>query len=88
MQLLVDKVRQIEYVDPYVPEIDIDGKRFIARALTKQILSAADCVVILTDHSCFDYDFILQHSRLILDTRNAITRRNIKKLYTLGVRRR
>jgi UDP-N-acetyl-D-mannosaminuronate dehydrogenase len=42
--------------------------------------------VILTDHDCFDYDFICKHSRLILDARNAIERRGPKRLYTLGNR--
>jgi UDP-N-acetyl-D-mannosaminuronate dehydrogenase len=42
--------------------------------------------VVLTDHKCFDYDFIFKHSRLILDARNAIKRRGSRKLYTLGNR--
>ena len=39
--------------------------------LTPQFLAAQDCVLIATDHSAFDYGFIVQHSRLVLDTRNA-----------------
>lgn len=44
-----------------------------------------DCVVVSTDHSSYDYDFIAEHSRLIVDTRNAMKgvsgsgRRNIVK---------
>lgn len=86
MELLLDKVRRIEYVDPYVPEIEVVDKKFRAQKLTPALLRAADCVVILTDHTCLDYDLILRESRLIVDTRNAIKHRRVKKLYTLGYR--
>jgi UDP-N-acetyl-D-glucosamine dehydrogenase len=33
---------------------------------------AADCVVIITDHRVFDYDAIVKHAQLIVDTRNSI----------------
>jgi len=84
MELTQHKVKSITYHDPWVPEVDINGGRSKSVPLTARALKAADCVVILTDHKCFDYDFIFQHSRLILDARNAIKRRGSKKLYTLG----
>ncbi len=87
MELLLGKVKRLDYVDPYVLEIEIHGNKFKSRTLTGKLLRRADCVVILTDHSCFDYEFILKQSRLILDTRNAIPIRNVKKVYTLGFRR-
>ncbi|MEO0069831.1 MAG: nucleotide sugar dehydrogenase [candidate division WOR-3 bacterium] len=87
MEILLDKVRKMEYVDPYVPTLEINGRMFKAKLLSPALIRQADCVVILTDHSSFDYELILKESRLILDTRNAITKRNIKKLYTLGYRR-
>uniref|UniRef100_A0A7C4CEC9 Nucleotide sugar dehydrogenase n=1 Tax=candidate division WOR-3 bacterium TaxID=2052148 RepID=A0A7C4CEC9_UNCW3 len=86
MEILLDRVRRIEYHDPYVPTIEVGRKRFRSRPLTRATLRNADLVVILTDHSCFDYDMILKESRLILDTRNAIRRRNLAKLHTLGHR--
>jgi UDP-N-acetyl-D-glucosamine dehydrogenase len=39
--------------------------------LTAEFLASQDCVLISTDHSAFDYDFIVQHSSLVVDTRNA-----------------
>jgi UDP-N-acetyl-D-glucosamine dehydrogenase len=84
MELTQGKVKKIDYHDPWVPEIPINGHRSKSVTLTAKALKAADCVVILTDHKCFDYDFIFRHSRLILDARNAIKRRGSKKLYTLG----
>ncbi|MBN2466259.1 hypothetical protein JXD38_11615, partial [candidate division WOR-3 bacterium] len=62
------------------------GDKFKSVPLTAKALRAADCVVILTDHKCFDYDFIFEHSSLILDARNAIKRRGSRKLFTLGNR--
>jgi UDP-N-acetyl-D-glucosamine dehydrogenase len=41
-------------------------------ALTEESLVAADCVVILTNHSCFPYDRIAASARAIVDTRNAL----------------
>ena len=40
--------------------------------LTAETLAAADCVVILTDHRSFDYTAIVQHARLVVDSRNAV----------------
>jgi UDP-N-acetyl-D-glucosamine dehydrogenase len=86
MELTLDKVKKVDYHDPWVPAIAIGKRKFKSVPLTAQALKTADCVVILTDHKCFDYDFIFKHSRLILDARNAIKRRGSKKLYTLGNR--
>jgi UDP-N-acetyl-D-glucosamine dehydrogenase len=88
MELTQDKVKSITYHDPWVPQIRINGRKSRSVPLTAQALKTADCVVILTDHKCFDYDFIFKHSRLILVARNAIQRRGAKKLYTLGNRPR
>ena len=87
MELLLNRVKTLNYVDPYVPEIEVAGRKFRAKPLNRSLLRRADCVLILTDHSAFDYDLILRESKLILDTRNAINRRDVKKVYTLGYRR-
>ena len=42
-----------------------------SQELTPEYLAAQDCVLIATDHSAYDYDFIVEHSPLVLDTRNA-----------------
>jgi UDP-N-acetyl-D-glucosamine dehydrogenase len=87
MEILLAKVKAIRYHDPHVPEFKLGGRRFRSAPLTDAALRTADCVLILTDHSVFDYDRILAKSRLILDCRNAIKRRGPKKLHTLGNRR-
>ena len=39
--------------------------------LTPEFLAAQDCVLIATDHSAYDYEFIVRHAPLVVDTRNA-----------------
>jgi UDP-N-acetyl-D-glucosamine dehydrogenase len=86
-ELLQGKVGRIDYHDPWVSEIPVNGRRLRSVPLTRAALRKADLVVILTDHSCFDYEMIYRESGLLLDTRNAIKRRG-RKLYTLGNRPR
>ena len=62
----------VEYHDPFVPVIH-EGERDMASLdLTRERLAAADCVVIVTNHKSLDYDLIMEASRLVVDTRNAI----------------
>jgi len=70
--LLLKKLgAQVSYSDPYVPEVRLDGIDLISQdalASAKQ----ADCCVIITDHSNFDYKGLLDSASLIVDTRNAL----------------
>jgi len=61
---------KVTYSDPYVPSIVVDGA--VLPATGEQTVSAADCTVIVTDHSTVDYEAIVQAARLIVDTRNAL----------------
>jgi UDP-N-acetyl-D-glucosamine dehydrogenase len=61
----------VGYSDPHVPSVQLNGERIKSLALTADGLSSMDCVVLLTDHSTFDYEMIGAHSRVILDCRNA-----------------
>lgn len=74
--LLQDGAANMSYNDPYVPEIQVDGKKFKSVELTSKLLKSADCVLITTDHSSYDYDFIVKHSHLVVDARNAT--KNVK----------
>ena len=42
-----------------------------SQALTAEFLAAQDCVLIATDHSAYDYAFIVRHAPLVVDSRNA-----------------
>ncbi len=72
MELLhAEGARNLTYNDPHVPEVRIDGLTFKSAKLTKELLQKADCVLITTDHSSYDYDFIVKNAKKVIDTRNA-----------------
>ncbi|MBP8974319.1 MAG: nucleotide sugar dehydrogenase, partial [Anaerolineae bacterium] len=72
-ELLEEKGAIVSFNDPYVPSVRLSGER-VARSveLSPEWLAAQDCVVIVTDHSAYDPAFLLEHARLIVDTRNKI----------------
>jgi UDP-N-acetyl-D-glucosamine dehydrogenase len=61
----------VTYSDPHVPSIRIDGAKLESVDMANAI-KAADCVVIVTDHTAVNYAEVVEHSRLIVDTRNAL----------------
>lgn len=69
---LSEKGSTVEYSDPYVPSLKLNGKMTKSVKLAPDILRSMDCVVVLTDHSVFDYEMIVTHSPLIVDSRNAL----------------
>lgn len=70
-ELLEDKGAQVTFNDPHVPGVRLSGDRLVQSVdLSAEWLSAQDCVVIVTDHSAYDPAFILEHARLVVDTRN------------------
>jgi len=71
MKLLEADGAEVVYHDPYVPELVEDGRRWSSEALTDGLLEGADAVAILTDHTRFDYGWIVEKSPLLVDTRNA-----------------
>jgi UDP-N-acetyl-D-glucosamine dehydrogenase len=74
LKLLLADGSKVEYHDPYVPVVSEDGHCFESVPLTEERLASADAVVILTDHTSFDFGWIFEHSRILVDTRNATAR--------------
>src|SRR5207302_8119740 len=68
---LREKGAEVSYADPHVPSVTLDGDALKTVSLTDQEISTADCVLILTDHSDFDYRRIVELASLVVDTRNA-----------------
>ena len=62
---------RVTYSDPFVPQLRLDGLVLKSESLISSA-SAADCVVIITDHSKFDYREMVAASNLVVDTRNAL----------------
>lgn len=70
MRLLLEKGAVVGYHDPYIKKLgDLPGVNY--SDLSQSELAMADCAVIVTDHSCYNYQFIVDHSKLVVDTRNA-----------------
>ncbi|MDH5523679.1 MAG: nucleotide sugar dehydrogenase [Desulfobulbaceae bacterium] len=73
MELLLAKGALVDYNDPHIPRLRA-GRKYdfglISTALNDQTLKQADCVLVATDHDAYDYDLILRHAQLIVDTRN------------------
>ncbi len=81
LELLHRRGAKLSYSDPFVPSLKIgDVSAQIARRRRKR---DADCAVICTNHSSFDYDAIVKKYPLIVDTRNALRGRTEKGIFRL-----
>ncbi len=70
IHLLQKRGAIISFSDPHVPEIRLEDETLLAQDASA--LKAADCVVIVTDHSAFDYKALVAQASVIVDTRNAL----------------
>jgi UDP-N-acetyl-D-glucosamine dehydrogenase len=80
MELLHERGAKMSYNDPHIPTLPkmrrYDVPPLASRDLTAEFLTEQDCVLIVTDHSAYDWEFIVRHAHLVVDTRNAT--RNVK----------
>lgn len=78
IRLLDERGARVQYHDPFNPRLQLDGGAVRRRVkLDRKSLEAADLVIVLTDHTTYDWELVVRHAPLVLDTRNA----------TAGVRR-
>lgn len=71
IELLRQKGGDVVYNDPHVPQLRIDGGEVLhSVSYSEALLSEADCVVIVTHHSWYDWQHVLDHSCLVVDTRH------------------
>ncbi len=74
IELLIDSGAKVDYNDPYIPATHKMRKydlKMKSKPLTAAMLKKYDCVLIATDHSDYDYKFIVSNAQLVVDTRNA-----------------
>ncbi len=75
MDLLREGGAVVTYNDPHVPALPRTRQRgqqdMLSVPLTAEFLAAQDCILIATDHTAYDYEFLVRHARLVVDTRNA-----------------
>ena len=75
IELLEKKGAEVIVNDPYIPSFKHKGKEYVSVVWENEIENA-DIVVITTDHSCYDYENIVEKANLLYDTRNAT--KNVK----------
>jgi UDP-N-acetyl-D-glucosamine dehydrogenase len=74
MEMLQERGAEVSYNDPYIPQIPPQRRHDLKLSsveLTEASLGGVDVVLIATDHSCYDYGFIVEHACLVVDSRNA-----------------
>ena len=72
IRLLEERGAHVEYHDPYVHEFREEGHVRKGVELSEEMLRWADAVVVITDHKSIDYQRVLDHSVLVVDTRNVM----------------
>ncbi len=77
IELLLSRGARVRYHDPYVPRFQVGNDVFHRKTvvlesmpLTEKEITAADCVVVVTDHRSLDYERVVKHANLVVDTRN------------------
>ena len=84
ISLLRQRGAAVGYHDPHVPQIQLENDiRLHSMDYSQRLLCEADCVVIVTDHCAFDWDEILLHSRVIVDTRHVYSDRSGGEIISL-----
>jgi UDP-N-acetyl-D-glucosamine dehydrogenase len=74
IELLREKGAEADYNDPFVPRTIKQRQhdlKMASKKLTAKMLAGYDAVLIATDHSCYDYEWIVKNSKLVVDSRNA-----------------
>lgn len=75
MELLLERGADLTYSDPHIPRLPsmrhYDLPEMVSQPLSPEFLQSLDAVLIATDHTDFDYEAIVKHAPLVIDTRNA-----------------
>ncbi len=74
IELLRHRGAKVDYNDPHIPrthKMREHDLKMASKKLSAKMLSGYDAVVIATDHSSYDYHFVVDHAKLVVDTRNA-----------------
>ena len=85
MKLLENDGAKLSFYDPYVSFVELNGIRMMGmETLTKETLNNSDAVIIMTDHDQIDFQFVVENSNLIIDSRNVI-KKDHSHVIKLGV---
>ena len=84
ISLLRQRGAEVSYHDPHVPQIHLESDLLMqSKDYGLELLREAHCVVIVTDHSVFDWDEISRNSRVIVDTRHVYSDRSSGHIISL-----
>ena len=83
IQDLLERKAVVLYNDDYLPTLQLRDRTLYSQPLTSGLLQAADCSVIITDHSYYDTRWIIQEARSIVDTRNITRNWEDSKIFRL-----
>jgi UDP-N-acetyl-D-glucosamine dehydrogenase len=72
IKMLIDKGAKVSYSDPFAPSIREEGMELNEVPVRQALEAGTDCVVLLTDHTAFNYPEIVHLAPVIVDTRNAL----------------
>ena len=75
LELLRDLGAQVAFHDPFVGELQLETGSMYSQPLDAASLQSADAVILVANHRDMDYELVLQHAALILDTRNGFARK-------------
>ncbi|MBN1405944.1 MAG: nucleotide sugar dehydrogenase [Candidatus Omnitrophica bacterium] len=79
INILQEKKAIVDYYDPYIPYLKINSINLKSIKLNAANLKKYNLVILVTDHSGFNYKFISEHASMVLDTRNAFGSRRIRQ---------
>jgi UDP-N-acetyl-D-glucosamine dehydrogenase len=72
IKLLAQRGAVVEYHDPHVAKLKEEALELTSQPLTAERLRAADCVVIVTDHTAVDYSLVAKEARVVVDSRHVL----------------
>lgn len=70
-RLLEHKGAILCYNDPYIPQFTEDNVSLSSTELSEAVVESMDCIVLVTDHSSYDYQWLVDHAKIFVDTRHA-----------------
>jgi UDP-N-acetyl-D-glucosamine dehydrogenase len=84
IELLIEKKALVHYHDPYIPDFKEGSHKLRSIKLTRKVFGNYDCVLIVTDHTCYDLKAIAKEAKLIFDTRGCTVGINSANIIRLG----
>jgi len=86
IEILREKKAEVMFHDPLARQVKLtNGQEEIMKSkkLDNKLIKSADCLLIGTDHTCYDYEDLAKKAKIVVDLRNAITSRRLKNVYRL-----